>query len=55
MSTYLHTRLAAATQLANREVLQVTVSKDEFLKLRGRTANTGNIQRRHITQHFKPE
>jgi hypothetical protein len=35
MWTYFHTLLAAETQLANGEILQVQISRDKFLKLWG--------------------
>lgn len=49
----LHTLLAAETQLANGEVLQVQVSRDEILKLRGRTRIP--VMCKGDAQHFKPE
>ena len=49
----LHMRLAAETQLANGEVLQVQVNRDEFLKLRGRTRMP--VISKGDAQHFKPE
>jgi hypothetical protein len=37
ISTSLHTRLAVKTYLAGGELLQVTVNREEFLKLQVRT------------------
>ena len=36
-STSLHMRLAAETYLADRELLQIGIKMEEFLKLQGRT------------------
>jgi hypothetical protein len=37
ISTSLRTRLAAETDLADGEFLEVALNREEFLKLRGRT------------------
>jgi hypothetical protein len=53
VSTSLHTRLTAETNLADGELLQVKENKKEFLKLRDRKGIPVIIKR--DGQHFTPE
>ena len=50
ISTPLHTRLTAETCPADGEFLQVTVKREEFLELRGRTRlpAISNPDRKHF-------